>query len=74
MAIEIEELTKNLEPKNRGRVRALETGEKYILRFNVDSLRLRDVENILKDIRKSVPKNFKEKRVHIQLDGVVDFR
>lgn len=73
MTGEIEELTKNLKPKNRNLVRVLEEGKKYILRFDVDSLRLRDVDNILRDIRESVPRTYNDKRVFIQLDGVVDF-
>lgn len=69
------ELTKGLKQENRKRVKALEggSGEKYILRFDVDGLKLQDVENMLKDIRKNVPKSYNKKRVYVQLDGAVNF-
>ena len=73
MTNDIEELTKNLKQENRKCVSALEQGQRYLLRFNVDGLKLEEVEKALKDIRKNVPKKHKEKRVYIQLDGVVDF-
>lgn len=75
MTADIEEFTRNLKQENRERVKSLEgdSGDKYLLRFDVDGLSLQDVNRMRRDIRKNVPKKYNGKNVIILLDGVVNF-